>query len=229
MPAVCGSSWARDLTHTTAVTQAISVTVQDPWPAEPPGNSWRTLNLNIQHKWYNWSMFVKVNLLAWADSLFTSSFLLLKPRKMGTPASLRKYAEVQFVRDGTGKVWYWDLAVPLLLNPSSCANVQGGQTRWNVGDCCRKRIICWRAMLGEQRNSCSKDGNSPLPFRKNIFIGKIWGKGCVCVTLLWLADGEVTGWWSRNLNHQPSGSNQSGGQVLGLSQELSSSSWGWES
>ena len=30
------------------------------------------------------------------------------------------------------------------------------------------------------------------------------------MTFFWLVDGEITGWCSRNLNHQTSGSNQSG-------------------
>ena len=36
----CRSSWARDLTCTTAVTQATAVTTLDPDPAELLGNSW---------------------------------------------------------------------------------------------------------------------------------------------------------------------------------------------
>ena len=38
-PPACRSSQARDQTHTTAVTRAIAVTVLDPKPTEPPGNS----------------------------------------------------------------------------------------------------------------------------------------------------------------------------------------------
>ena len=35
----CGSSWARDRTRTTAAVLARAVTMPNPEPAEPPGNS----------------------------------------------------------------------------------------------------------------------------------------------------------------------------------------------
>ena len=38
-PMACRSSWARDRTHTTAVTQAAAVTMPDPWPTAPQENS----------------------------------------------------------------------------------------------------------------------------------------------------------------------------------------------
>ena len=40
-----------------------------------------------------------------------------------------------------------------------------------------------------------------------------------------IVGGEITGWWSRNLSHQPSGSIQSGVHVLVLSLKLPSSTW----
>ena len=43
-----------------------------------------------------------------------------------------------------------------------------------------------------------------------IFKGNIWGRAAGYMTFFWLVGGEVTGWNSRNANHQPSGSNQSG-------------------
>ena len=39
MPAAYGSSQARDQTHATAVTQAAAVTMWNPSPDAPPGNS----------------------------------------------------------------------------------------------------------------------------------------------------------------------------------------------
>ena len=43
-----------------------------------------------------------------------------------------------------------------------------------------------------------------------VFKGNIWGRAAGYMTFFWLVGGEVTGWNSRNANHQPSGSNQSG-------------------
>ena len=43
------------------------------------------------------------------------------------------------------------------------------------------------------------------------FKGKTWGEGCMVYDFLWLVGGKVTR-CSRNLNHQPSGSDQSGSQ-----------------
>ena len=40
MPMACRSSWARHLTQDTGATQAPAVTMPDPYPVEPPGNSW---------------------------------------------------------------------------------------------------------------------------------------------------------------------------------------------
>lgn len=45
------------------------------------------------------------------------------------------------------------------------------------------------------------------------------------VTFRWLVGGEVIGWHSRNLSHQPFGSNQSGIHMLVLSLQLPSSTW----
>ena len=64
----------------------------------------------------------------------------------------------------------------------------------------------------------------PVGFREEGFIGKIWGESCrVCNPPL--VCGKVTGWCSRNLNHQPSGSNQFGVHLLALSLKLPSSTW----
>ena len=66
-------------------------------------------------------------------------------------------------------------------------------------------------------------------FQGRSFYRQNWGtgggRGAGYVTLLWLVGGEVTGWCSRNLNHQPSGSNQSGVPGLMLSLKSPSSPW----
>ena len=74
-------------------------------------------------------------------------------------------------------------------------------------------------------SSCSKDLNSPVDFKEEGFIGNVCEEGCRVCTLLWLVDGEVTGWCSRNLDHRPSGSYQSGVHMLVLSLMLPSSPW----
>ena len=47
-------------------------------------------------------------------------------------------------------------------------------------------------------SSCSKGPNSMIPFRE-----QVWVAGCLIssCTVVWLADGEVTGWCFRNLSH----------------------------
>ena len=47
-------------------------------------------------------------------------------------------------------------------------------------------------------------------FQGRVLKGNIWGKDCSSWTFFWLVGGEVTGRCFRSLNHQPSGSNQSG-------------------
>ena len=63
----------------------------------------------------------------------------------------------------------------------------------------------------------------PWVSRKKVLYGNL-REGCRVCNLP-LVGGEVTGWCSKNLNHQPSGSNQSGVPVLVLSLKLPSSTW----
>ena len=63
-------------------------------------------------------------------------------------------------------------------------------------------------------NLCLKDPNF-----LGLFIGKIWGEGCRL-----FVGGEVTR-CSRNLSHQPSGSNQAGVYVRVLSLRSTFSTW----
>ena len=65
----------------------------------------------------------------------------------------------------------------------------------------------------------------PDGFQGRVFIGKIWGEGCRVCNLPQIVGSEVTGWYSRNLDHQSSGSNQSGVHMHVLSLKLPSSTW----
>ena len=65
--AACGSSWTRDWTHATAVTQATAVTMPDPWPTAPQGNFQHFLNLD--------------SLLIFFSTVFTRGEMLTDCRK----------------------------------------------------------------------------------------------------------------------------------------------------
>ena len=77
-----------------------------------------------------------------------------------------------------------------------------------ISGCQARRMGCW----------CSKDLSGTRILKDNI-----QGEGCSSWTFFWLANGEVTGWCFRNLNHQPSGSNQSGIYCVG--QHVDISTW----
>ena len=74
-----------------------------------------------------------------------------------------------------------------------------GQTNQNAGVWSGERIIYCRAMQGEQDGSWSKDLNSPMGFREEVFIGKIWREVCrVC-------DFPLIGlWWGNSVVFQKS-------------------------
>ena len=89
-------------------------------------------------------------------------------------------------------VWH---QVLLLLNPSLCAQCTlepSKPKRWSLE--LRKVIL----LAGQG-----------VRFLKATFGVRIAG----IITFFWLVGGEVAGWCSRNLNHQPSSSNQSGVSV----------------
>ena len=53
-------------------------------------------------------------------------------------------------------------------------------------------------------SSCSEDPNSQMAFREG-FLKTLWGRGVTgcpisLYAILWLFDGEATGWWFRNLD-----------------------------
>ena len=70
--------------------------------------------------------------------------------------------------------------------------------------------LCWDCRV----LATGPPGKSP---GKGKFKGNIWGAGYSLWTLFLLVGSEVTGWCFRNLNHQRSGSNQSGVYVLVVS------------
>ena len=93
------------------------------------------------------------------------------------------------------------------------------QKHWGLE---QRRIYC----KGQARTTCSKSANSRKSFKKDLkgkFVERAAGCVCVCVcvsvcvsvcvreretgrqTFFWLAGGEVNGWYSKNLSHQPSG------------------------
>ena len=61
-------------------------------------------------------------------------------------------------------------------------------------------------------------------FQERVTEGKFGVMAVWYVTFFWLAGGEVTRWRSR-INHQPSGSSQSGVHVLVLKLKLTLSTW----
>ena len=110
--------------------------------------------------------------------------------------------------------------VCLLLNSSLCAwcTVRPNKlTHWNL----RQRKVYCKGQARSMGGSCSKHPNSPIVFWEE-FLKTNSGGG---LQDAWLVGGEVTGWWSRNLSHQPSGSNWSGVNVLMLSLKLPPSTW----
>ena len=70
-------------------------------------------------------------------------------------------------------------------------------------------------------SSCSKHLNSLMAFREGFLKSTLGVRimGCVISswTFFWLVGGEIKWWCSRNLNHQPPGSNQSGACMLVVS------------
>ena len=65
----------------------------------------------------------------------------------------------------------------------------------------------------------------PSRLQGRILKGKLKGRAAGCMTFFWLVGNEVIGWWSRNPNQQPSGSNQSEVYMLVLSLKLPSFTW----
>ena len=77
---------------------------------------------------------------------------------------------------------------------------------------------------GDQATYAKKNLKFPTGFPVGVFKVRVRERLTECVvnlgTILWLVDGEVTGWWFENLNHQHSGSNQSGIYVFVASVQL---------
>ena len=74
------------------------------------------------------------------------------------------------------------------------------------------RYQAWR--VGSLR---SRDPNSPMAFREGFFKATFGVRAVRCIIFFWLVGAEVTGWYFRNLNHQPSSSYQSGVYMLVVS------------
>ena len=77
-----------------------------------------------------------------------------------------------------------------------------------------KYSIYCRHQARRTGSSCSKDPNSLMAFREGFLKATFGVRAAGCMTVFWLVGSEVTGWCFRSLNHQPSGSNQSGVCVL---------------
>ena len=73
----------------------------------------------------------------------------------------------------------------------------------------QRKVYC-KGQAKKIDGSCSKDLNSPMVFCKAFLKATFGVTAAGCMTFFWLVSGEVRGYGSRNLIHQPSGSNQSG-------------------
>ena len=103
----------------------------------------------------------------------------------------------------------------MLLNPSSSSHHTVRPNKLKSWSLEQREVYC-QVKRGEQSSSCSKCPNSLMILGKS-FYNRIWWGGLLLGDLPQLVGGELTGWWSRNLNHQSSGSNQSGVHMLVLS------------
>ena len=75
------------------------------------------------------------------------------------------------------------------------------------------RVYC-RCPVRRTGGSCSEDLNSLVAVREGLLKATFGVRVVGGVTFFRLVGGEVTGWCSRNLNHRPSASNQSGVYAL---------------
>ena len=77
--------------------------------------------------------------------------------------------------------------------------------------------------------ACAQNTELPRGFQGRIFKQnvkeRVTGYMISWCTILWFVDGEVTGWCYRNLNYQPSGSNQPEVYLLVVRMQLTSSTW----
>ena len=134
-----------------------------------------------------------------------------------------------------------------LLNPSLSASTFGDDTEpdwgafarswWNQSACQpwvvvkESLVFIVRCQTRSAGQLVLKKPKLPNEFQKSMFKGRVIGRGAVTgyvislCTVLWLVDGEVTGWCHRTYNHQSSGSSQSGGYMLIVIMYLTSFIW----
>ena len=84
----------------------------------------------------------------------------------------------------------------------------------------RPGLICGHQARSTD-SSCSRDPNSQAALWEGFLKTTCGVRTAGCMTFFWLAGREVTRWYFRNLNYQPSGSNQHG-----VYQLWSASNWG---
>ena len=99
-------------------------------------------------------------------------------------------------------------------------------------------IVKSRTWLSNWTTPTSRENRQPVlkrlldGFQGRVFKDSVkemvWGHLISSCTILWLIEGEVPGWYCRNLNHQPFGSIWSEVYTLVFSRQLNSSScWGF--
>ena len=91
------------------------------------------------------------------------------------------------------------------INNVGKTNAERGQANQNTGIWSRESFTFFFTI---EQVSCSIDTNSLMVFREEFLNVTFWWRDSGCMTFFWLVDGKLTGQYSRNLNHQTSGSDQ---------------------
>lgn len=110
----------------------------------------------------------------------------------------------------------------LCLTHSKQKQTKNNKKKLNHWSLEQRKAYC-KGQARRTGNSCSKNPNSLTVLREEFLQVKFGGRVAGCITLFCLVGGEGKWYPFRNLNHQPSASNQSGVLLLMLSLKVPSS------